>query len=239
MKRKAYQNSNILFLSDTHCPFMHKDAIAFYSAVSTVVKPERIIHVGDLWDQYMFGAYAKDPKADSAYREVIRAQKQTAGLIELFPSMTHVSSNHDDRLFNRAMNNGIPKYMLKSYQEIVGAHDTDWKWVDDMTIRLANKQHLYIAHTRGGNALLVAKSIGMNVVVGHQHTKHGVQYFARPTGNVFAIDVGCMLDDNRYAFAYNKSSMIRPMLGCAALIDCKPRMFTMNLKKNGRWDGKV
>lgn len=235
---KAYKNSNMMFISDTHTPFMHKDAISFYSAVMDLVQPERVFHIGDLLDQYMFGRYDKEPEAMNGVSEVAKAKKQVQQLITLFPELTIVSSNHDDRLFIRAIKSGVPRFAMKSYPEIIGAQDANWRWVDDLTIRLANRTHLYMAHSRGGT-MAVAQKLGMNVVQGHHHNKQGVQRFHNSLHNLFTIDTGCMIDDTRYAFAYNKSSIIRPMLGCGALIDCKPYIFTMNLTKSGRWDGRL
>lgn len=236
---KAYKNDRLLFISDTHLPYMHDDALRFLHAVKQEVRPERVFHVGDLTDQYCFSRYPKDPEADGVPLEIKHVWRGVAQLGSLFPSMTIVSSNHDDRVYSRSRSAGVPKGFLRPYPELIKSGGYDWKWVHDYTLRLPNKQHVYIVHTKGESSVALAKNIGMNVVVGHHHTKHGIQYFANPHHNLFCVDTGCLISDDNYAFAYNKSSIIRPVLGCAAIIDSKPMLFTMRTGKNGRWLGSL
>ena len=62
----------------------------------------------------------------------------------------------------------------------------------------------------------------MNVVVGHHHSSFGVNYTASPLGPRFGVDCGCLISDNHYAFAYNKQSLIRPLLGCVVIKENHP-----------------
>jgi predicted phosphodiesterase len=228
-----------MFLSDTHLPYMHPDALAFLSKVKEVVKPERTFHVGDLTDQYVFSSYPKTPEADGVGQEMRRVWASVKKLGSLFPDLVIVSSNHDDRVYKRSRTAGIPKEMVIPYKDLIKATKFNWRWVNDYTLRLSNKQHLYITHTKGENTLALAKAVAMNVVVGHHHNKHGINWFSTPLQSLFAIDTGCLIEDSSYAFAYNKMSIIRPMLGCAAICNGKPYLFTMNLNKAGRWNGLI
>jgi predicted phosphodiesterase len=236
---KAYKNERLLFISDTHIPYMHQDALPFLKKVATIVDPERIFHVGDLTDQYVFSSYPKAPEADSVSQEMHKVWRDVKALGSLFPDMMIVSSNHDDRVYRRGRSAGLPKEFVLPYQDVIKARDYNWKWVNDYMLRLNTKQHLYICHTKGESAVALAKAVGMNVVVGHHHTKHGINYFSNPYTSLFSIDTGCLISDDAYAFAYNKQSIIRPMLGCAAIINGKPFLFTMRTNKNNRWTGEV
>jgi predicted phosphodiesterase len=237
--QKSYRNDSLLFISDTHMPYMHRDALPFLKRVKELVKPERTFHVGDLTDQYVFSSYPKTPEADGVGQEMRKVWGGVRALGSLFPDMIIVSSNHDDRIYKRSRTAGIPKELVRPYNELIKADKFNWKWVNDYTLRLSNKQHLYITHTKGENTLALAKAVAMNVVVGHHHNKHAINFFATPHQSLFAIDTGCLIEDSSYAFAYNKMSIIRPMLGCAAIINGKPLLFTMKLNKAGRWTGSV
>jgi hypothetical protein len=44
----------------------------------------------------------------------------------------------------------------------------------------------------------------MSTVQGHWHTDSYVDYFATPRHLLFALQVGCGIDDRAYAFVYGK-----------------------------------
>jgi predicted phosphodiesterase len=224
---KAYRNERILIISDTHFPYTNRDALGFLADLKEEVQPERVFHLGDLTDAYLFSSFSKDPDAGSLPEELRKTRKMVQELGDLFPEMVVMGSNHDERLYKRSREAGIPKGLLRPYPEIIGASTFNWKWVPDYTLRLCNRQHLYLAHTRGPSALALAKALGMNTAVGHHHSKCGVSRFANPLGNLFAIDTGCLIDDNSYSMAYNKQSLVRPILGAAAVVDGVPYSFTL------------
>jgi len=229
MDKKHYNNNNILFISDTHAPFQHPKVLSFLKAVKEKFNPERVFHLGDLADQYMFSSYSKIPEADSLSTELRKTRKFVEQLGELFPKMIIVSSNHDDRLYKRSRLAGVPKEMILPYSKLIGSDTLDWRWVNDYTIRLPNKSHLYMAHTKGQSTLRLAQTLGMNVIVGHHHNSFGSQYFTTPKGVMWATDCGCLISDDSYAFAYNKMSLIRPTLGCTMVVDSKPINIPMEL----------
>ena len=232
---KRYTNESVMIIGDTHLPYMHPDGLAFYQWVQEQISPERIFHTGDLSDQYGFSRFGKIPEADSLPTELKQIRKGVQDLGGLFPRMTIISSNHDDRLYNKGMVAGIPKHLIRPYAEVISCEGFDWKWVQDYTITLPDRSNLYLAHTKAGTTLSLAKSLGMHVAVGHHHNQQGIQYFTSPLKKVFAVDVGCMVDDTHYAFLYNKGTVGRPTLGCAAILDSKPYLFTMDLSGSGRW----
>jgi len=222
MKQKAYPNKSILLISDTHFPYAHPKLFEFLKNIKNTFKPDRVFHLGDLTDQYMFSSYSKIPEADNTSVELTRTRKQIKQLGALFPDMILMSSNHDDRIYKRSRIGGVPKELLLPYNKMIGADNFNWKWVQDYTIRLPNKRHLYMCHTRAGTAQTVTQILGMSVAVGHHHNQFGIRYTATPRGDNFSIDCGCLIDDDSYAFAYNRQSIIRPMLGCSIIIESEP-----------------
>ena len=44
-----------------------------------------------------------------------------------------------------------------------------------------------------------------------------------------------MIDDSALAFNYNKTTMKRPIIGCALIENGLPRLLPLIKNKNGRW----
>ena len=53
------------------------------------------------------------------------------------------------------------------------------------------------------------------------------------------MNVGCLIDDEELAFAYNKVNPFRPQLGVGMVIDGRPFLIPMVVDSKGNWDGKV
>ena len=48
---------------------------------------------------------------------------------------------------------------------------------------------------------------------------------------------GCLIDDETYAFMYNKTYIPRPALGIGLITDGVPELIPMILDENKRWVG--
>lgn len=93
---KRYLNNKILFYSDTHAPYHHKDTIKFLKKVKEQYEPDRVIHGGDLGDMYNVSVYPKDMEhPDSWSQEIKGLRKFVKELESVFPVMEVLESNHD------------------------------------------------------------------------------------------------------------------------------------------------
>jgi hypothetical protein len=41
------------------------------------------------------------------------------------------------------------------------------------------------------------------------------------------MTIGCLIDDASLAFAYNKNTLKRPIIGCGAILDGQPKLLPM------------
>jgi len=71
--------------------------------------------------------------------------------------------------------------------------------------------------------------MGMSCVQGHFHEKFGINYWGNSLGLYFSMQVGCLIDDTNYAFAYNNVNLKRPVIGCGLIIDGVPTLEAMPL----------
>lgn len=233
--QKKYKNKCVLVISDMHVPYQHRDTVKFLEAVKKKYNPDRVISIGDEVDKHALSFHDSDPDLPSAGDELRLAIKALQPIYKLFPRMDIISSNHGDMVYRKAKHHGIPKAYLQSYGEVLQA-PIGWKWHNDLTITLSNKTQCYFHHGLSSNILKVVKEYSLNVVHGHYHNSAGVHYASTPEKLLWGLQVGCLIDDNSLAFAYNKTTLGRPMIGVGIIENGLPRWLPM-IVKNGKWTG--
>ena len=214
--------------ADVHFPYHHPEVFDFLADAKREHKPDRVIINGDLTDSYQFSQYSKSLGADSVAKELKDLRKNTKKLIKIFPKAIITSSNHDARLWNKAKIAGIPKEVIMPYTQLIGADKADWRLVPELTFTCdATREQWFVMHHMAGAALNAAKGLGANVILSHQHTKQGI-YRSQALKHAFwAVDTGCLIHEPSYAFAYQKLSQNKPVLGCALIEGGVPRILPM------------
>ena len=233
------RNRYVLCISDLHVPYHHKDSLKFLKAVMNEYPVDRVVNLGDEVDHAAINFHDKDPDAlFTPGQELEKAIEQLQEFYEVFPKMDLVESNHGSMVYRRQKYSGLSRAVFKSYNEILEA-PKGWHWYKDLILNLPNKQQVYFVHGMSANALKASQDMGMNVVQGHFHNKFQIQYWSNPNNLFWSMHVGCSIDDNSMAFAYNKNIIKRPIRGHGIIIDGIPKLLPMVLKSNGRWNGKV
>lgn len=221
-------NSRILFISDLHFPYHHPKVFEFLEGLKHRYDPTRVICLGDELDKHSLSFHDSDPDLDSAGPELQKSLKHIKRLKAMFPEMDLIDSNHGSMVYRKAKHHGIPRAYIKPYNEVLQVGD-GWKWHMDLTIQLPDGQWVYIHHGKGSDAAQVSQSMGMSYVCGHYHEKFGIQYWANPNGLYWAMNSGCLIDDNSLAFAYNNTNLKRPIVGTSLIIDGVPILEAMPL----------
>jgi hypothetical protein len=67
--------------------------------------------------------------------------------------------------------------------------------------------------------LAFAINQGVSTVCGHKHSCGGVRYHNNGISTIFALDSGCGIDNNKYAFRYGKFCKDKPCVSCGIVID--------------------
>ena len=227
----------ILVISDLHIPYHHKDSFAFLREIKKLYKPDFVVNIGDLLDFHAISMHDHNPDLYSAGDELKQSRIYIKELESLFPEVTEVDSNHSSLVFRRALKYGMSKEFLKGYGDFLGTKK--WKWVDDLTLTMSNKQRCFFTHGRSADVLKVSQTMGMSAVQGHYHTKFLVSWWANPDNLFFAMNVGCLINQKSMAFAYAKNFKTRFILGCSIIIDGIPKLLPLVLNKKGDWIGKI
>jgi hypothetical protein len=231
-------NSRILVIPDLHFPYAHIDCLNFLSAIKKKYKPTRIILLGDELDFHALSFHDKDPDLDSAGRELEKSLGYMETLIKMFPSADVMESNHGSMFYRKAKHHGMPRHLLKSYNEVLNAPKS-WKWHKELIITLPNGGRCKFVHGVSANVLVASQSVGMSLVQGHHHSLFELRYWDNGDKFNFAATSGCLIDDQAYSFAYNKLQIKRPILGAMVILDSIPHLIPMTLDKKKRWTGDL
>lgn len=221
-------NSRILFISDLHIPYHHEEALEFLSKLKLKYDPTRVVCLGDELDKHSLSFHDSDPDLDSAGKELEKALPAVRELHKMFPTMDLLKSNHGSLVYRKAKHHGIPVKYIKSYNDVLEVGD-GWKWHNDLVLELPDGQKVYAHHGKLSSAVRVSQAMGMSFVCGHYHEKFGIEYWANPMGLYFAMNCGCLIDDDSLAFAYNNVNLKRPIIGTGLIIDGVPVLEAMKL----------
>jgi len=228
------KNRCVLIISDTHLPYGHPDNIPFLKAIKNEYPIDRVIHIGDECDKHALSFHDSDSELFSAGDELIAAKKDLQEYYDLFPVVDVMESNHGSMVYRKAKTNGIPLSYLKSYGDVLDA-PKGWVWHRDLVIKLSNGQECYFNHGIGADVQKVSQSMGMCIVQGHYHSKFKIDYWSNPNNLYWGMQVGCSIDDKSLAFAYNKNTPKRPIVGHGLIYEGQPKLLPMLLNKKGRW----
>ena len=231
------KNAVVYCLSDPHFPYHHIDSFDFHRAVKKKYRPDRIICLGDELDNHKGSYHEHIPDLPSWEDELQKGIDCIRELESIFPKMDVMESNHGSLWFRKASTAGLPRRLLKSYEDVMGTKD--WKWHFDLTIKLSNGQPCYFHHSKSADILKASQALGMCAVFGHHHNKFDIRYWGSSLGLFWGMQLSCMADKDSLAQSYGRNNLMRPIVGNGIIINGQPKLLPMVLNKRGRWDREV
>ena len=221
---------SILVIPDTHIPYEHRDALAFLTKVKKQYNPDLVIHIGDVADFHAMSMHDHYPDLPSPAEELRLAQEKLKDWVKLFPNLNICLGNHDELPIRRARKCGIPTEMVKDLSTILQLPKT-WSFHPEYRVG-----EIMFVHGLSSVVGKLSKNRGLSIVQGHYHTKFYIFHWSSPDKLFFDMGTGCLIDDRKLAFLYNKRHVERPVLGCSVIINNVPKLIPMMLKRGGRWD---
>lgn len=218
-------SKTVLVIPDLQIPFQHPRALKFLKQVRDEYKPQVVVCVGDEWDNCALSRYPKNPDGMSAGDEHKKAVRASKPFFQAFPEVLVCDSNHRDRLYKRAYEAGIPLEMVRDTHGYMKA-PKGWKWAAQWVIDGVVYEHgdrAYGAST--GTKLIDANHA--STVYGHHHDCPGIVYMKKANKTMFAMNVGCLVDENSYAMSYGKHNRSKPVLSCGVVVDGIPHVIPM------------
>ena len=115
-----------------------------------------------------------------------------------------------------------------------------WDWTDKDYFKVDQYNHCLMVHNMSKSTLSNAKTHSHHSVQGHFHGTFGIEYFADTEVLRWSMTIGCLIDTHSPAFNYSRGyTNNKPVIGCGALLEDRPFLIPMQLRKSGRWNGKL
>ena len=190
-------NTRILVIGDLHAPFTREGYFEFCQSIYEKYNCNSAVFIGDLIDNHFSSFHDTDPDGHGAAEELRLAKQQIQQWYRTFPSAKVCIGNHDLIPIRKAFNSGLSKLWIKSIAEVL---DTpNWEFEEEFYIN----EVLYTHGTaRKANKRMHADLI--SVVQGHYHSESYIEYSVGKFKKMFAMQVGCGVDDRSYAMAYGR-----------------------------------
>ena len=168
-------------------------------------------------DLHSLSFFDHNPNGKSPADEMNEADKHLNRWIDCFPRMLICKGNHDRLCERRALANGLPDRVLKSFRNL-------WNfplgWQDSFSWEIDGVRYMHGTGFSGQNAhIKAAESNRQSTVIGHTHSTLGGVYLVSERDRIFAMNVGCGIDRHAYAFNYGRDFPKKPVLGCGVVTD--------------------
>jgi hypothetical protein len=211
--------SRVLVIPDLHEPVTHPGAFQFCQDLYEQWNCDSVVFIGDIVDWHGISFHARHPEAPGPAEEYGLAKERVARWVKAFPVAKVCIGNHDERPQRLAASVNIPEAFLIDYKTMWGC--PTWDWAHDHLI-----DDIYYFHGTGHGGLYpaanVQKLMGKSVVMGHVHSRANINNVFTPYKRFFGMDVGCLIDDRAFAFAYGRHMKRRSALSAGVLIDGVP-----------------
>lgn len=189
--------SKILVVGDLHAPFTREGYLEFCQDIYRKYDCNEVIFIGDLIDNHFSSFHDTDPDGHGAAEELRLAKQQIQQWYKVFPKARVCIGNHDLIPVRKAFNAGLSKLWIKPISEVLDT--TNWIYEEEFYIN----EVLY-THGTGRKANKRMHADLISVVQGHYHSESYVEYSVGKFKKMFAMQVGCGVDDKSYAMAYGR-----------------------------------
>lgn len=190
-------------ISDLQIPGNIDTALEFVLDVGSDYKVKQWVQIGDLIDHHYISRHPNETDARNPIDEVVATRKELAKWVKAFPNMFICRGNHDMIPNWRASSLGIPELFMRSINDVYDLPNS-WRWEDKYYIF----DRTLIDHGMGSNGMYGAKNtankLGCSYIQGHTHAHGAVFDIPRPFGNCAALNVGCLMDEEKYNARYAK-----------------------------------
>lgn len=229
---------SVLLISDTHIPYSHPDYLVFLASIKKIYKPDIIIHGGDEVDCHAISFHDSDSSLLNADAELDRAIEELQdGMHMMFPKMYLLESNHGSLIYRKMKSNGLPIRHLKPLPELYGT--PKWSWHEDILL-LTEQGPTYICHGKTSAYGKLCKEMMTNAIQFHFHGKAEITYHKSVMGTRYNMYCGCLVDETSMAMAYARNNLPKAVHAVGFINQLgNPYLIRMNLKADGRWDGKL
>lgn len=187
----------VLVIGDLHAPFIRGGYLEFCQSVYNKYDCNEVVLIGDLIDNHFSSYHEIDPDGHGAGAELEKAKAEIQYWYRAFPKAKVCMGNHDAIPYRKAMTSGLSSSWIKSIDEVIDV--PNWEFDEEFIID-GNKY----CHGIGRKARARAKDDLISVIQGHYHSEGYVEFFVGQRYRIFAMQVGCGVDQKAYSMAYGR-----------------------------------
>lgn len=215
--RHAYERlkedvSRVLVIGDIHAPFTLDGYLEHCRETYARYNCNQVVLIGDVIDNCFSSYHENDPDGYGAGEELERAIDMIAEWYRVFPEAYVTLGNHDMNIKRKAMTSGVSANWIKEFSQVLGT--PDWQYVTEVEIDGVR----YVHGHKSGKPRMAAKRDIISTVSGHYHTDAYIEFVFGRQKTIFAMAVGCGIDNTTYAMAYGAGGKT-PALACGVVID--------------------
>lgn len=198
MTVEADDNENrVLVVADLHAPFIRYGYLQFCQEVYHKYNCNKVVFTGDIIDNHYSSYHEADPDGHSAGAELQKAKAEIGNWYKAFPKAKVCLGNHDAIPYRKAMTSGLSSTWIRTIDEVLDV--PSWEFSEEFIIN----GNMY-CHGLGRKARQRAKNDLIGVIQGHYHSESYIEHFVGKNYKIFAMQLGCGVDQKSYAMAYGK-----------------------------------
>jgi predicted phosphodiesterase len=201
--------AELIAIPDLHFPWAHDRAVRWVINEVRKLRPRYIVQLGDLYDQYCFSKFPRNPNVMTPREELRRGQEKAR---KFWHDITKASpdsrrhqllGNHDVRIDKRIAERlpelqDLVKLDIYSFPDV----NTLSSDRDDLELQLS-RQKVVLLHGYMTQPAAHLSHFGKSVIFGHLHRPHHVvqiQRFGKPP--LFELNAGYLADPKAPVFKY-------------------------------------
>jgi hypothetical protein len=202
---------NILIVGDLHEPFCLDDYLYFCREQQERFDCGSVVFIGDVIDNHYSSYHDSDPDGLGAGQELEYAINRIQDWYKVFPEAFVTIGNHDRMASRKTFSSGLSSKWVRNLSEVL--QTPGWLFVEDIEIH-----GVYFDHGESASANAKYKQYLQSVVQGHRHSKSYIEYVSGNKNSIFAVQIGCGICKDSYAFAYGKKGP-NPIINCGVILD--------------------
>ena len=198
-------------ISDTHFPGHVDGALDFVLETGLAWGIKQWVHIGDVVDYHYISHHPNELGCLNPVEEYEKAKEEVQKWYKHFPNLHICIGNHDAIPVRQLASLGMPDMFTPTFNTLY--ETPSWTWAEEYKIY----NNTLIDHGMGSGGMYGAKNtankLGVSYIQGHTHA-HGAQFdLPRPLYDAAALNVGCLMDKDKYFAAYGKKYKMPVSLG--------------------------
>ena len=220
-QNKLVHQEGKLIIGDLHAPFIRKGYLDHCKRVRDKYNCKEVIFIGDIIDNHYSSFHDTDPNGHGGARELNLAKEEIQRWYKEFPKAKVCQGNHDLIPQRKLFSAGVTDSWIRSIGEVL--ETPNWEFAESFII-----DDILYCHGTGRKARQRAKNDLISVVQGHYHSESYVTFYVGHNYKIFAMQIGCGVDDKAYAMAYGRN-FAKNHINCGVIIDGMPILEYMKL----------